>query len=71
VTSILDMRKGKHNLRFVVDDALLPYVIINIPDENMHIGVFFFLDNFFTFIIKNIYDNDLYSCVFFYIHIIS
>jgi hypothetical protein len=38
---ILDMRKGKHSLHFVVDDYLLPHAIVNIPgNKKMHIGVF-------------------------------
>jgi hypothetical protein len=41
VSCILDMRRGKHSLHFVVDDKLLPHAIVNIPDnEKMHIGVF-------------------------------
>jgi hypothetical protein len=40
VSGILDMRRKKHSLHFVVDGELLPHAIVNIPDnENMHFGV--------------------------------
>jgi hypothetical protein len=43
LSSILDMRKGKQSLHFVVDDELLPHAIVNIPnDENIHFGVYYF-----------------------------
>jgi hypothetical protein len=42
VTGVLDMRSGKHDLHFLVGVELLPHVFVNIPDEKMHIGVFFF-----------------------------
>jgi hypothetical protein len=41
VTGILDMRPGKHDLHFLVGVGLLPHVFVNIPDEKMHIGVFY------------------------------
>jgi hypothetical protein len=46
------MSPAKHNLHFVVGVDLLPYVIVNIPDEKMHIGVYFiFIFNiYFVFI---------------------
>jgi hypothetical protein len=41
VSSILDMRKGRHSLHFVVDGELLPHTIVNVScNEKMHIGVF-------------------------------
>jgi hypothetical protein len=40
LSSILDMRKEKHSLHFVVDDELLPYAIVNIlNNEKIHMGV--------------------------------
>jgi hypothetical protein len=43
VSGILDMRKRKRVLHFVVGEELLPHAIINIPsNEKMHIGVFHF-----------------------------
>jgi hypothetical protein len=42
VTGILDMHPGKHDLHFVVGAELLPHAFVNIPDEEMHIGVFIF-----------------------------
>jgi hypothetical protein len=41
VTGILDMRPGKHDLHFLVGVELLPHAFVNIPDEKMHIGVYF------------------------------
>jgi hypothetical protein len=41
VTGILDMRPGKHDLHFLVGIELLPHAFVNIPDEKMHIGVYF------------------------------
>jgi hypothetical protein len=41
VTGILDMRPGKHYLHFLVGVELLPHAFVNIPDEEMHIGVYF------------------------------
>jgi hypothetical protein len=35
------MRPGKHDLHFLVDIELLPHAFVNIPDEKMHIGVYF------------------------------
>jgi hypothetical protein len=57
LNSILDMRRGKHSLHFVVDDELLPHTIVNIPDnEKMHIGVFhFILYNSFIYLYFIIY----------------
>jgi hypothetical protein len=43
VTGILDMRLGKHDLHFLVGVELLPHAFVNIPDEKMHIGVYFYL----------------------------
>jgi hypothetical protein len=44
LSSILDMRSGKHSLHFVVDDKLLPHAIVNITDnENIHIGVYYII----------------------------
>jgi hypothetical protein len=41
VSCILDMRKRKHSLHFVVDDELVPHAIVNITNnEKMNIGVF-------------------------------
>jgi hypothetical protein len=42
VTGILDMCPGKHNIHFLVGVELLPHAFVNIPDEKMHIGVFFY-----------------------------
>jgi hypothetical protein len=35
------MRPGKHHLHFLVGVELLPHAFVNIPDEKMHIGVYF------------------------------
>jgi hypothetical protein len=35
------MRPGKHDLHFLVGVELLPHAFVNIPDEKMHIGVYF------------------------------
>jgi hypothetical protein len=43
VTGILNMHPGKHNLHFLVGVELLPHALVNIPDEKMHLGVFFFV----------------------------
>jgi hypothetical protein len=51
VTGILDMRLGKHDLHFLVGVKLLPHAFVNIPDEKMHIGVYFI----FIFIIHFIF----------------
>jgi hypothetical protein len=40
VVGILDMRDGKHKLNFVVGSDLIPFVIINLPVEEMSIAVF-------------------------------
>jgi hypothetical protein len=47
VTGILDMRPGKHDLHFLVGVELLPHAFLNIPDEKIHIGIYFI----FVFII--------------------
>jgi hypothetical protein len=53
--SILDMRKGKHSLHFIVDSELLPHTIVNIPNnENIHIGVYYFI--FYSFIYLYLYN---------------
>jgi hypothetical protein len=41
MTGILDIRSGKHDLHFLVGVELLPNVFVNIPDEKIHIGVYF------------------------------
>jgi hypothetical protein len=51
VTGIFDIRPGKHDLHFLVDVELLPHAFVNIPDEKMHIGVYFI----FIFIIHFIF----------------
>jgi hypothetical protein len=56
VSGILDMRKRKRVLHFVVEDELLPHAIVNIPNnEKMHLGVshftFFFVSFYFMFFI--------------------
>jgi hypothetical protein len=61
VTGILDMRLGKHDLHFLVGDELLPHTFVNIPDEKMHIGVYFI----FIFIIPF----DIYLYVYFKIYL--
>jgi hypothetical protein len=43
ITSILDMRPGKHDLHFLVGVELLPHSIVNIPNETIHIGVLLFI----------------------------
>jgi hypothetical protein len=35
------MHPGKHDLHFLVGVELLPHAFVNIPDEKMHIGVYF------------------------------
>jgi hypothetical protein len=39
---ILDMREGKHKLNFIVESDLIPFVIINLPFEEMNIGVYYY-----------------------------
>jgi hypothetical protein len=54
LNSILDMRSGKHSLHFIVDSELLPFAIVNIPNnENIHIGVYYFI--LFYFIYSQLY----------------
>jgi hypothetical protein len=61
VTGILDMRPEKHDLHFLVGVVLLPHAFVNIPDEKMHIGVYFvfiFIIHFifiYIFILKFVY----------------
>jgi hypothetical protein len=51
VSCVLDMRREKHSLHFVVDGELLPHAIVNIPDkEKMHIGVFHIILFIYIFI---------------------
>jgi hypothetical protein len=35
------MCTGKHDLHFLVGVELLPHAFVNIPDEKMHIAVYF------------------------------
>jgi hypothetical protein len=49
ITGILDMRQEKHVLHYIIKDKLLPYAIVNIPNEKMHFGVFYFIFFFFFF----------------------
>jgi hypothetical protein len=53
------MRSGKHDLHFLVGVDLLPHAFVNIPDEKMHIGVYFI----FIFIINFIF---IYVFLFIY-----
>jgi hypothetical protein len=40
VTGLLDMREGRRHWHFLLDEALLPYSIVNIPsDDKIHMGV--------------------------------
>jgi hypothetical protein len=50
------MRPGKHYLHFLVGVVLLPHALVNIPDENMHIGVFllFFIIFFYSFPVRGV-----------------
>jgi hypothetical protein len=57
VTGILDMCPGKHDLHFLVGVELLPHAFMNIPDEKVHIRVFFI----FIFIIHFIF---IYANIF-------
>jgi hypothetical protein len=50
VTGILDIHQGKHNLHFLVGVELLPHAFVNIPDEKIHFGVFYFVLDLFTYI---------------------
>jgi hypothetical protein len=51
VSCILDMRKRKHSLHFVVDDELIPHAIVNIANnEKMHIGVYHIILYIYLFI---------------------
>jgi hypothetical protein len=59
LTGILDMREGKHDLHFLVGVELLPHAFVNIPDEEMHIGVFLFI-----FIIFYYFFFGFYSYIF-------
>jgi hypothetical protein len=47
------MRPGKHDLHFLVGVELLPHAFVNIPDEKMHIGVYFTL--IYVYILNFIY----------------
>jgi hypothetical protein len=55
------MRPRKHDLHFLVGVELLPHAFVNIPDEKMHIGVYFtfiFIIHFifiYGYILKFIY----------------
>jgi hypothetical protein len=52
LNSILDMRKGRQSVHFMVDSELLPYAIVNIADnENIHIGVYYFILFYFILFI--------------------
>jgi hypothetical protein len=55
VTDILDMRPGKHDLHFLVGVELLPHTFVSIPDEKMHIGVYYIFIYFIYFIFIYIY----------------
>jgi hypothetical protein len=56
VTEILDMRPGKHDLHFLVGVELLPHAFVNIPDEKMHVGIYFiFIFIIYIYILKYIY----------------
>jgi hypothetical protein len=55
VVGILDMREGKHKLNFVVGSDLIPYVLVNLPLEEMNIGVFSLLLLLFIFIFFILY----------------
>jgi hypothetical protein len=63
VSGVLDMRRGKHSLHFVVDGELLPHAIVNIPtNRNIHIGVcYYVLFIYLYFIIYFIYIYFIYS----------
>jgi hypothetical protein len=51
VRSILDMRREKYSLHFMVDGELLPHTIVNIANnEKMHIGVFHIILFIYLFI---------------------
>jgi hypothetical protein len=65
VTGILHMRPGKHDLHFLVGVELLPHAFVNIPDEKMHIAVYFI----FIFIIHFIFIY-LYILKFIYIYLL-
>jgi hypothetical protein len=43
------MRPGKHDLHFLVGVELLPHAFVNIPDETIHIGVFYLFLLFISF----------------------
>jgi hypothetical protein len=70
VTGILDMRPGKHNLHFLVGVESLQHAFVNIPDEKIHIRVyfiFFFITHFnliYINILKFIY---IFSFIVFYL----
>jgi hypothetical protein len=49
------MRAGKHDLHFLVGVELLPHAFVNIPDEKMHIGVYFIFIIYFYIYFKYIY----------------
>jgi hypothetical protein len=51
VSCVLDMRKEKHSLHFVVYGELLQHAIVNIPDnEKIHIGVYYFFNFIYIFV---------------------
>jgi hypothetical protein len=64
LSGILDMRKGKHTLHCLDNDELLPFAVVNIPDnEKIHFGVFYFIFFIYFFISLFIY---LYFIIFIY-----
>jgi hypothetical protein len=71
VSCVLDMRKEKHSLHFMVDDELIPHAIVNIANnEKMHIGVFhiilFILLFIFYYILFFIFYLFIYLFIFYY-----
>jgi hypothetical protein len=42
LTLIVDMRKGKRNLHFLVgEDVLLPFAVVKIPDVTLNFAVYY------------------------------
>jgi hypothetical protein len=69
VSCILDVRREKHSLHFVVDGELIPHAIVKIPNnEKMHIGVFHIILFIYLFIFVY-YITYLFICLFIYLFV--
>jgi hypothetical protein len=60
------MRPGKNDLHFLVGVELLPHAFVNIPDEKMHIGVYFIFVFVIYFILIYVYILE-FICIYLFI----